>query len=44
LTEFIICKKWVLHHHDDGCEDDIGQEDADHSDEGFDVEALMRNV
>jgi hypothetical protein len=30
-------------HHDDGCEDDIGQDDADHSD-GFDVEELMRNV
>jgi hypothetical protein len=31
-------------HHDDGCEDDIGRDDADHSDEGFDVEELMRNV
>jgi hypothetical protein len=31
-------------HHDDGCEDDIGQDDAYHSDEGFDVEELMRNV
>jgi hypothetical protein len=29
---------------DDGCEDDIGQDDTDHSDEGFDVEELMRNV
>jgi hypothetical protein len=31
-------------HHDDGCEDDIGHDDADHSDEGFDVEELMHNV
>jgi hypothetical protein len=31
-------------HHDDGCEDDIGQDDADHGDEGFDVEKLMHNV
>jgi hypothetical protein len=29
----------VCSHHDDGCEDD-----ADHSDEGFDVEELMHNV
>jgi hypothetical protein len=34
----------VCSHHDDGCEDDIGQDDADHSDEGFDVEELMCNV
>jgi hypothetical protein len=34
----------VCSHHDDGCEDDIGQDDADHSDEGFDVEVLMRNI
>jgi hypothetical protein len=34
----------VCSHHDDGCEDDIGQDDADHSDEGFDVKELMRNV
>jgi hypothetical protein len=34
----------VCSHHDDGCEDDIGQDDADHSDEGFDVAELMRNV
>jgi hypothetical protein len=34
----------VCSHHDDGCEDDIGQNDANHSDEGFDVEELMRNV
>jgi hypothetical protein len=34
----------VCSHHDDGCEDDIGQDDADHSDEGFDVEELMHNV
>jgi hypothetical protein len=34
----------VYSHHDDGCEDDIGQDDADHSDEGFDVEELMHNV
>jgi hypothetical protein len=34
----------VCSHHDNGCEDDIGQDDADHSDEGFDVEELMRNV
>jgi hypothetical protein len=31
-------------HHHDGCEDDICQDDVDHSDEGFDVEELMRNV
>jgi hypothetical protein len=31
-------------HHDDRCEDDIGQDDADHSDEGFDVEEVMHNV
>jgi hypothetical protein len=34
----------VCSHHDDGYEDDIGQDDVDHSDEGFDVEELMRNV
>jgi hypothetical protein len=34
----------VCSHHDDGCEDDIGQDDADHSDEGFYVEELMCNV
>jgi hypothetical protein len=34
----------VYSHHDDGCEDDIGQDDADLSDEGFDVEELKRNV
>jgi hypothetical protein len=34
----------VCSHHDDGCEVDIGQDDADHSDEGFDVEDLMLNV
>jgi hypothetical protein len=31
-------------HHYDGCEDNIGQDDADHSDEGFVVEELMHNV
>jgi hypothetical protein len=34
----------VYSHHDHGCEDDIGQDDAGHGDEGFDVEELMRNV
>jgi hypothetical protein len=34
----------VCNHHADGCGDDIGQDDADHSDECFDVEELMRNV
>jgi hypothetical protein len=34
----------VCSHHDDGCEDDIGQDDTNHSDEVFDVEELMRNV
>jgi hypothetical protein len=34
----------VCSHHDDGCEDDIDQDDAYHSDEGFNVEELMRNV
>jgi hypothetical protein len=31
-------------HHDNGCEDDIDQDDADHGDESFDVEELMHNV
>jgi hypothetical protein len=31
-------------HHDDGCEDNIGQDDVDHNDEGFDVEEPMHNV
>jgi hypothetical protein len=31
-------------HHNDRCEDDKCQDDADPSDEGFDVEALMCNV
>jgi hypothetical protein len=31
-------------HHDDGCEDDIGQDDAGHSDEGFDLDELIHNV
>jgi hypothetical protein len=34
----------VCSHHDVGCEHDIGQDDADHSDAGFDVEELMHNV
>jgi hypothetical protein len=34
----------VCSHHDDGCEDDIGQDDADHSDECFNVEELMSIV
>jgi hypothetical protein len=34
----------VCSHHDDGCVDDIGQDDVDHSGEGFDVEELMHNV
>jgi hypothetical protein len=34
----------VYSHHDDGCEDDIGQDDVDHDDDGFDVEELMCNV
>jgi hypothetical protein len=34
----------VYSHHDNGCEDNIGQDDACHNDEGFDVEELMRNV
>jgi hypothetical protein len=34
----------VYSHHDDGCEHDISQDDAYHSDEGFDVEELMHNV
>jgi hypothetical protein len=53
LTESIIDEKTeenmsipddVCSHHDDRCEDDIGQNDADHSDEGFDVEELMCNI
>jgi hypothetical protein len=34
----------VYSNHDNGCEDDIGQDDACHGDEGFDVEELMCNV
>jgi hypothetical protein len=34
----------VCSHHNDRCEDDICQDDAYHSDEGFDVEELMRNI
>jgi hypothetical protein len=34
----------VYNHHDDGCEDDIGQDDANHGDKGFDVLELIRNV
>jgi hypothetical protein len=34
----------VCSHHDDGCEDDICQDNVAHSDEDFDVEKLMRNV
>jgi hypothetical protein len=34
----------VYSHHDDGCENEIGQDDADHGDEGFDVEELMCNI
>jgi hypothetical protein len=34
----------VCSYHNDRCEDDICQDGADHSDEGFDVEELMRNV
>jgi hypothetical protein len=34
----------VCSHHNDQCEDDICQDDADHSDEGFDVEELIGNV
>jgi hypothetical protein len=34
----------VCSHHDDRCEDYIGQDDTYHSDEGLDVEELMHNV
>jgi hypothetical protein len=34
----------VYSHHDDGCGDDIGQDDVCHGGEGFDVEELMYNV
>jgi hypothetical protein len=34
----------VCSHHNNRCEDDICQDDADNSDEGFDVEELMPNV
>jgi hypothetical protein len=34
----------VYSHHDDGCEDNIGQDDAGHGDEGFDVEELIIDV
>jgi hypothetical protein len=34
----------VYSHHGDGCKDDIDQDNAGHSDEGFDMEQLMRNV
>jgi hypothetical protein len=33
----------VCGHPNDGCEDDIGQDDADHSDEYFDMDELVRN-
>jgi hypothetical protein len=33
----------VYSHHDDGCEDDIGQDDVGNGDEYFDVEEVMRN-
>jgi hypothetical protein len=34
----------VCSHHDDGCENDIVQDDTYHSDGGFHVEDLMCNV
>jgi hypothetical protein len=34
----------VCGHHDNGYEDDLGQDVADHNDEGFDVEELMHNI
>jgi hypothetical protein len=34
----------VCSHHNDRCEDDICQDDTNHSDKCFDVEELMRNV
>jgi hypothetical protein len=34
----------VYSHHDDGCGDDIDQDDASHDDECFDVDERMRNV
>jgi hypothetical protein len=34
----------VCSHHDDGCENDIGQDDTYHSDESFDVDELMCNI
>jgi hypothetical protein len=34
----------VCSHHDDRCENGIGQDNADHSDEGFDVEEPMCKV
>jgi hypothetical protein len=34
----------VCSRHDDGCENDIGQDDVDHSDKGSDVEEPMHNV
>jgi hypothetical protein len=34
----------VRSHHDDGCEDDISQNDAHHGDKCFNVDELMHNV
>jgi hypothetical protein len=34
----------VYSHCDNRCEDDIGQDDAGHSNEGFDVQELMHGV
>jgi hypothetical protein len=34
----------VCSHHDDGCEDDISQNDAHHGDKCFNVDELMHNV
>jgi hypothetical protein len=34
----------VCSHHADRCENDIGPDDVDHSDEGFDVEEVICNV
>jgi hypothetical protein len=34
----------VCSHHADRCENDIGADDVDHSDEGFDVEEVICNV
>jgi hypothetical protein len=41
IEENIDSPDHMYSHHDDGCENDIGQNDAGRGDEGFDVDELM---